>query len=178
MERAEARIKGIKISGECCLVRLQAAAPMSDLPPRFCHIMAGRRINLPFISMVHRAGGSRVACCVDAAQQAEVQQALDAHPTVKAHVSYTPGIGLLTLFPHRSSLTLLGLSLRALAGADIRVLELASSIGALTYVLDHSKLDQAADVLKSCFGLAENHAPFRADFVVTQATRARPGIGE
>lgn len=178
MKTAEVRIKGIKISGECCLVRLQAAAPMSGLLPRFCRIMAGRRINLPFITTMHRAGVSRVTCCVDAAQQAQVQQALDAHSTVKAHVSYTPGIGLLTLFPHRSSLTLLGLSLRALAGAGIRVLELASSIGALTYVLDHSKLDQAADVLKSCFRLVGNHAPFKADFVVTQTTRPRPGIGE
>jgi aspartokinase len=178
LKRAEVRIKGIKISGECCLVRLQAAAPMIGVLPRFCRIMAGSRINLPFITTVQRAGGSRVTCCVDAAQQAQVEQALHAHKTVKAHVSYTQGIGLLTLFPHRSSLTLLGLSLRALAGADIRVLELASSIGALTYVLDHSKLDQAADVLKSCFGLAGNHAPFRADFVVTQATRAKRGIGE
>jgi hypothetical protein len=128
--------------------------------------------------MVHRAKANRVTCCVDATQQAAVQQALDAHPTVKAHVSYTPGIGLLTLFPHRSSLTLFGLSLRALAGADIRVLELASSIGALTYVLDHSKLDQAAEVLKSYFKLEGNHTPFRADFVVSQSTRPRPGIGE
>ena len=178
MKTAEIRIKGIKISGECCLIRLQAAAPMSALLPHFCRIMAGRGINLPFITTVHRTGVSRVTCCVDAAQQAQVQQALHAHRTVKAHVSYTPGIGLLTLFPHQSSLTLLGLSLRALAGAGIRVLELASSIGALTYVLDHSKLDQAAAVLKSCFGLAGNHAPFRADFVVTQATRVKRGIGE
>jgi aspartokinase len=178
LETAEIRINGIKISGECCLVKLQATARMSDLLPRFCHIMASSRINLPIITTVHRAGVNRVTCCVNAAQQAEVQEALNAHPTVKAHVSYTPGIGLLTLFPHRSSLTLFGLSLRALAGADIRVLELASSIGALTYVLDHSKLEQAAEVLKSCFKLVGSHAPFRADFVVSQATQTRPGIGE
>jgi hypothetical protein len=72
------------------------------------------------------------------------------------------------------SLTLFGFSLRALFRQNIRVLGLASSIGALTYVLDYPKLELAADVLKSCFKLQENHSPFRAEFIVSQTARPRP----
>lgn len=167
-------IKGLKISGELCLIRLRSATPAMGLLSAFCTIMADSRINIPFISTAHQAGGLRAACCVEAIQETMIKRLMDAEPTMNAHVSYTAGVGLLTLFPHQSSLTLFGFSLRALFRQNIRVLGLASSIGALTYVLDYPKLELAADVLKSCFKLQENHSPFRAEFIVSQTARPRP----
>jgi aspartokinase len=172
------RIKGLKISAELSLVRLRQTPPSKRLLPAFCHILAANQINMPFLSTVSRAEGIQVTCCVDASHHALVKQLVDADPLLPGHVSYTPGVGLLTLYPHQSSLKFLGLSLSALTRTDLRVFALGSSIGALTYVLDYARMDKAATVLQSFFKLDENHAPFRAEFVVAQGTQVRSGDPE
>jgi uncharacterized protein with ACT and thioredoxin-like domain len=82
-------IKGLKISGELCLIRLHSATPAVGLLSAFCTIMADSRINLPFISTALQAGGLRAACCVEAIQETMIKRLMDAEPTMNAHVSYT-----------------------------------------------------------------------------------------
>jgi len=171
----EIQIKGLKISEALCLVRLHSATSAINWLPAFCSIMAGSQINLPYISTDHQASGIQAACCVGAKHQRLIKKLVDADPMMKEHVSYIPGVGLLTLFPHQSSLKLFGMSLRILSRANFRVLGMASSIGALSYVLDYSQMDVAAELLKSCLKLDGNHSPFRAEFVVCQGTQSRPG---
>lgn len=171
----EIQIKGLKISGALCLVRLHNSTSAINWLPAFCSAMAGSQINLPFISTDRQASGIQAACCVDAKHQMLTKKLVDADPVMKAHVSYIPDVGLMTLFPHQSSLKLFGMSLRTLSRENFRVLAMASSISALTYVLDYSQLDAAAELLKSCFKLEGNHSPFRAAFVVCQGTQHRPG---
>ena len=171
-------IKGLKISGELCLVRLHEESRDSGLLPAFCRHLAGSQINIPFLSTESVAGGIHTTCCVDAAHQALLKRLLSVEPLLQKRAEYIAGVGLLTLFPHQSSLKLFGRSLRALAHADLRVFALASSIGALTYVLDYARLDKAAAVMQSCFELTGNHAPFRAEFTVAQGTQRRPGRAE
>ncbi len=175
---AKVNIKGLKISGELCLVRLRAASRDSSLLPVFCSTLAGSQLNMPFLSAEYRAGGIQAAGCVDVAHQASLKRLLDTEPLLRKHVEYIPGVGLLTLFPHQSSLKLFGLSLRALAQANLPVFAMASSIGALTYVLDHDRIDEAAAVLQARFKLSGNHAPLRVEFVVSQGTQSRPGNSE
>jgi hypothetical protein len=52
---------------------------------------------------------------------------------------------------------------------------MASSIGALTYVVEYARIDQAAAILAERFNLYGNHAPYRAAFTVSQDARQRPG---
>ncbi len=177
-ETAKIRIKGLKISGELCLVRLRKQHPVNGLLPAFCGLLAGSQINMPFLATENRTAGIQAAGCVEAAHLALVKRLIDADPALSEHVNYTPGVGLLTLFPHQSSLKMFGLSLRTLVKAQLRIFTLASSIGALTYVLDYARMDKAAAVLQKRFKLADNHAPFRAEFVVSQGTRSRSGPPE
>jgi aspartokinase len=172
------RIKGLKISGALYLVRLHNSTSAIARLSAFCSIMAGSRINLPFISTDQQADGGQAVCCVDAKHQMLIKKLVDADPMVKKHVSYVPDVGMLTLFPHQSSLKLFAMSLRTLSRENIRVLAMASSIGALTYVLDYVQLETAAELLKSCFKLDGNHAPFKAEFVVCQTTQSRHGRPE
>lgn len=172
------QINGLKISAELCLIRLHHCTRDIHRLPAFCGIMAGSRINLPFISTAHQANGIQAACCVDARHQALTRQLVDADPMMNGHVSYIPHVGSLTLFPHQSSLKLFGMSLRVLSRENFQVLEMASSIGALTYVLDYARLDAAAELLRSCFNLDVNHSPFRSEFVVCQGTQLKPGTPE
>jgi len=168
-------INGLKMSEELCLVRLRAASRGSSLMPAFCNLLAGSQVNIPFLSAEYQAGGIQTICCVDAAHQPLLEKLLNAAPMLQERVEYTAGVGLLTLFPHQSRLKLFGLSLRALAQADLRIFATASSVGALTYVLDYARLDQAAAAIKACCKLSRNHAPISAEFAIAQGTRRRPG---
>ena len=156
-------INGLKISGELCLVRLYEDSRGSGLLPAFCSLLAGSQINMLFLSTESDAGGTRTTCCVDAAHEALLKSVLRAEPILQERAEFTAGVGLLTLFPHRSRLTLFGRSLRALAQAGLRVFAVASSVGTLTYVLEYAQLDKAADVMQACFEFAGNHSPFKAD---------------
>ncbi|MCP3951521.1 MAG: hypothetical protein GY697_04795 [Desulfobacterales bacterium] len=172
------RIKGLKISGELCLVILREDSPGNGLLPAFCSILAGSQINIPFLSAEYHAGGIQANCCVDAAHRTLLKRLLSAEPVLQKRAEYKSGVGLLTLFPHQSNLKLFGLSLRTLSKANLRVFAMASSIGALTYVLDYARLDKAASVLQTRFELTGNHAPFKAEFTVSQGTQRRPGRKE
>ena len=167
-------INGLKISGELCLVRLRTESWGSGLLPAFCRLLADRQMNIPFLSTESHAGGIQAICCVDAAHQTLLKRLLSDDPELKERAAFTAGVGLLTLFPHRSRLTLFGQSLRALTQANLRIFATASSIGTLTYVLDYVRLDTAVAVMQTCFDLARNHAPFKAEFTVAQGTIRRP----
>jgi hypothetical protein len=172
---AKLSIDGLKISGELYLVRLRAESWGSGLLPAFCRLLAGSQLNIPFLATESRAGGIQAACCVDAAHQTVLKRLLNAEPQLQARAEYTAGVGLLTLFPHQSRLMLFGRSLRALTQADLRIFAMASSVGALTYVLDYARLDKAAAIMQAYFGLDEKHAPLKAEFAITQGTTRRPG---
>jgi len=174
----EIQIKGLKISRELCLIRLYFSTQDIHRLPAFCGLMARSRINLPFISTAHQANGFQAACCADARHQPLIRQLVDADSTLSGQVSYIPHVGSLTLYPHQSSLKLFGMSLRVLTRENFQVLEMASSIGALTYVLDYAQLDAAAELLGACFNLVGNHSPFRSETVVCPATQRKPGTAE
>jgi len=169
------RIKGLKISEELCLVRLSGKAPADRLLKAFCGLLADGRINTPFMTTACRPGGLQVDCCVAAADQAGLERRASVEPALSACLSFRPGVGLLTLFPHRASLEVLGRLQAVLAENRIPVFGLASSIGALTCALAYDCLDAAAAAVQTCFELEDNHAPFRAEFTVSQATRRHPG---
>ena len=169
-------INGLKISGELCLVRLYEDSRDSGLLPAFCSLLAGSQINMLFLSTESDAGGTRTTCCVDAAHEALLKSVLRAEPMLQERAEFTAGAGLLTLFPHRSRLTLFGRSLRALTQADLRVFAVASSVGTLTYVLEYAQLDKAAEVMQACFEFAGNHAPFKADLLLRREPCGGPEI--
>jgi len=168
-------IKGLKISEELCLVRLRKTAPADRLVPAFCGLLSGSRINMPFMTTAFKEGRMQAACCVAAADRVSLKRLIDSDPKLSPMVVFTREVGLLTIYPHHSSLELFGHSLRALFKAGLQVHAMASSIGALTYVLDYRQLEKAAAVIEIRFDLGDNHAPFRAEFVVAQGTQSRPG---
>jgi len=170
-------INGLKISGALCLVRLYEDSRGSGLLPAFCRLLAGSRINMLFLSTESDAGGTCTTCCVDAAHAALLKNVLATEPVLQERAEFTAGVGLLTLFPHRSRLTLFGRSLRALTQAGLRVFAVASSVGTLTYVLEHAQLDKAAAVMQACFEFVGNHAPFKADLRLRREPCGGPEAG-
>lgn len=136
---------------------------------RTCSILALNRINLPFISAICGSGRSQASCCVGVEEQARVKALLEEDPELTGYVDIVPSVGLLSVFPHQSSLRILGLSLHALGKAGLTVHGLTSSLAPLTFVLDHAVLDEAAAALEVFLELPPNQRPIRTHFHVTQS---------
>ncbi len=172
------RIDGIKLSGELALVHL-ANHPR----PQFalscgCGIMASNRINMPFVSATCPGGRSRASWCVEMEEHARAKALLDGNPDLEGYAAVTPSVGLVSLFPHRSSLQVLGRALQALAGAGIPVHGLTSSLAPVTFVTDHALLEAAAAALETVFELPPNQRPIRDHFPVAQSPVRRGEIPE
>jgi hypothetical protein len=66
-------------------------------------------------------------------------------------VEFSGSVDLVSVFPHQFNLKALGLSLIALGKAKIPTHGFSSSLSALTFIIDHADLDQAASVLQGSF---------------------------
>jgi aspartokinase len=171
MERI--RIEGIKLSEAFALVNLANHPRPQDALARTCGIMASNRINMPFISATCLGGRARASCCVAVEVGDQVKTLLEGDPDLRGFVEIVPSVGLLSVFPHQSSLKILGCSLSALGDAGLTVYGLASSLAPLTFVLDHAVLDEAAAALEDHLELPPNQGPIRAHVRVTQSTIRR-----
>jgi len=163
------RIEGIKLSGELALVNVASHPRPQFALFRLCKILASNRINIPFISAMCRSGRSRSSCCVDMEDFGRARAFIGEDPDLAGHIEFIPAVGLLSVFPHRFRLQILGLSLHALGKAGLSVHGLTSSLAPLTFVLDYAVLDAAAAALEGIFHMPPNQRPIRNHFHVTQS---------
>ncbi len=167
------RIEGIKLSGELALVSLAGHPRPQQALARACRIVASNRINVPFISATCWGEDARTACCVEIQDAHRVETLLARDPDLDGRVEVLPSVGLVSVFPHQSSLRILGLSLRALGEAGLSVHGVTSSLAPLTFLMDHADLDEAAAALEGVLELPLNQRPFRAHVPVTQSALRR-----
>jgi aspartokinase len=163
------RIDGIKISGELALVNLAGHPRCRYALFRACGILASHRINMPFVSAICSGDRSRASLCVEAEECALVKALLEHDPDLEGHIDFISSVGLLSVFPHRFSLRVLGLSLNALGRAGLAVHGLTSSLAPLTFVMDHDTLDEAAAALQTVLELPPGQKPIRTHFQVRQS---------
>lgn len=155
--------------GDLALVNLANHPHPQHALTRACRIVASNRINMPFISATCCGDRAQAAFCIGIGEHALVKVFLDQDPGLSGYVEIVPSVGLLSVFPHQSSLRILGLSLHALGGAGLAVHALTSSLAPLTFVMDNEALDYAAAALEGVFELPSNQRPFRAKVQVTQS---------
>lgn len=150
------RLKGINISSELVLMNI---VDIEDLFVSFLpllHAIKKNRINSPFLSTVFSdTGKSCVSACFTREDILKVQELIQNNDSLKAGMDIIHGVGLLSVYPHRSSLPFLGISLSALSNAGLPVLGMSSSISSLIFVLQYSHLGKAVDSLKGCFSSTE-----------------------
>ncbi len=166
-------ISGLKLSEPLVAVWLQAQAPQSDPMAALCDLLACNHINIAYMTSAGFMDARPMLVCIDAGDQTQAEALVTCDQVLSSVVRFGEPAGLLTFFPHHASLTLLGLTLQIFSENGIRLLGLASSISALTFVLDLHRLDDAAQALLGRFELPPNAAPLRADFIVRQTPEKR-----
>ncbi|MBR9981456.1 MAG: hypothetical protein KFF50_10555 [Desulfatitalea sp.] len=169
----EIAISGIKISPPALALQLRTDSATSDLTPRLCRLLTIARVNIAFMTAIGQAPHTYTLCCIDPDQREKVTHMVDQDAQLKASITYGSVLGLLTLYPHRGSLQLLGLAVQALSDAGIAIYGLASSIAALTVAIDFSRLEEAAALLAERFDLPRNPPPVQPGITVRQEKRIR-----
>lgn len=164
-------ISGLKLSEPLVAVWLQAPVQQPDPMAGLCDLLSRNHINIAYMTSAGFMDDRPILVCIDARDQTQAHALVAGEKALASMTRFGEPVGLLTFYPHHASLTLLGLSLQLLSENGIQVLGVASSISALTFVVDLDRLDDAAHTLLTVFELPPNAAPLRADFIVRQTPR-------
>lgn len=159
---------GMKFSEELALAVLSDDTPPRGVEVDVLRALAGRQINMFYLSLSRSAGRTRVCLCVAPDRiQAVEQLAAKGLWTFRSVRS----VGLLTFYPHERRIEALMGALQVFAGSGLPVFGVASTLSALTFVTAFEALDRASERLGRVFQLPENHAPFKPEFRVKPVAR-------
>lgn len=168
MERlGKISVGGIKLSPELAQFDVKWGSATATLGP-LLHGLAEEKINLAYLSISADQVPARASFCVAKADAHRVKKQIDRETALRENTTINAPIGALTVFPHKSSLTLLGHLVTTLITADCPVYGIASSISALTLTTDYNLVDHALKALESILDLPPHHMPYRQEFQVKQ----------
>ncbi len=146
-------MEGMKVSGDLVRVDVVDASRTEGLLRGFLKALTENRISMSLFIGGEGPEGPQFTCCVAALDEEKVRSLTEPIPDLKACVEFSAPVDLLSVFPHRFNLKALGLSLMALGKAQISFHGFCSSLSALTFITDHTDLEQASAVLQKSFNL-------------------------
>jgi len=164
-------VGGIKLSNELVQVVFLNRSFSENFRPLFIQTLANHQVNIPFLSVSCISEKTRGSCCVAAEDIFQVKKLVARDSELKGNVEFLSDVGALSIFPHRSTLKLLGLIFNAFGNARLPIHGMASSISALTFITGYSYLDKAVETLLTFLELPERHAPMKPEIRIIQQKR-------
>ncbi len=164
-------IKGLKLSDELALLHLEMSGDILDPLAEVCRLLGDNHINILFMSSATQAHQKHGICCIESDQTSLAQELISKNSNLVTAASVKSGVGLVTLFPHQSSLKMVGVVLEKLSEHVIPIYGLASSIAAITVVTDFHYLDSAAQVLGRSLHLPHDATPVRSGIKIKPKDR-------
>lgn len=156
-------ISGIKLSGK--LVQLNSVDRNSFDPTvlSLLQILRENKINMPFVSTVVSGGNLLFTCCISFSDMHFVEERVASSDILARRISFVRDVGLVSIFPHRSSFKLLKIALDALNDAGIPLLGMASSVSSLTFVIKHGMFTKATTAMMTYLALPDGYTPMAPD---------------
>jgi len=164
-------INGLKLSEPLALIQVHAPHATFGLLSPFCRLLAQHQVNITFITTSAAIDSQPVVCCIEAKDQSVVEALTEQHERLRGYVHFCGRVGVVTFYPHHANFKFMGLALQVFSRNGIKVHALASSISALSFVVDFDRLEEAGRLLVESFQLPENASPLRTDFKVRQERR-------
>ena len=152
-------IGGIKLSDLLVLLSGPVQSDTSPWEPALIRALAVQRISMPLLTLTGEGLGARLICCVAERHRRPLADLLHTDPLLAGVTVHPEPVGLVSLFPHRNRMALLGRALCALGEANLPVYGMSSSVASLVFIIDHSRLNQALAALLAHLRLPANHTP-------------------
>jgi aspartokinase len=162
------KIEGIKLSNELIAITFRNIADSENLISHVCQLLARNQINMPFLSLIRTGKENQLSCCFSAQEKDRVTDIIHSESRISATAEFIHAVGLLSIFPHQSSMNILGLSLRAIGKARLPIYGLASSLSALTFVMDYSRLNTAVASLREYMDIPSDQISLQPEIRVRQ----------
>lgn len=157
------KIGGIKLSSKLIQLSLLNQDNFGSSISLLFKILNENQINMPFISTSTCGEISQAYCCVSFEDEKRIKDIVGTIEGLDKQIQFINEVGMLSVFPHGSSLKILSLLLYALGNARIPIFGITSSISTLTIITDYDKLEKAVTSLSNYFDLPAGHSPFKSD---------------
>jgi len=119
--------------------------------------LAEHRINIEFINQIpHKNGSIDVILCVDKKDVQSTHAILEEIKTTLCVEEISPlgEVGILSLFPHREHAAISGIIMHTLSDAHIPLFAMASSLSAISCVIQEEQILEALSLLSRKFALS------------------------
>ncbi len=171
MERL--KIGGLKLSFALCQFELRAPDPPQKILSTISSALSTEKINIEFLThSSNKDGTCCLSLCVGEDNFASTAAIIHGRDRLPLHcdVKAREQVGMLTIFPYRSPLAILGVILAEWKGNSMPVYGVATSLSAISVLTDFSAMDKAVEIIQSSFQLPSNHAPLRPELHYYQGT--------
>jgi aspartokinase len=150
MVSAKISLKRLKRSDPMVGISIHQAIPTLHARDALCRIFANHGLNLTFISTQQNHQKETFFCCLNAGDHDAASQLLDkTNSHIDLRYRIIPSVTLLSVFPHQSDIFLVVQLLQTLWASQIRVHAVASSIAALTLVVDTNGIEAVVEALQT-----------------------------
>lgn len=154
------RMNGLRLSNPLVYVRQSLAGRVRDPQTHLYRWLAEEEINIEFLNLTLSGEVPHIAGCVDADSADRVSAILNPC-TGDTGIESSRNFGMLSIYPHKYSLDILGRVLEIFGRANHRFFQMASSGSTLTFVVDFRDQEKIATSLVREIDLPETHTPFR-----------------
>lgn len=154
------RLGGIKLSGELVQVDFHESKISAEKFIGLLSKIAEAEITIPHLHQRRSGKLLQSTLCLTTEDFLQVQKVL---VSLLQNGSFTvlPGVGSITLFPHRFELGLFTRVIHALANNNIPLYGISTSVSALVIQTDYTLLEKGVEAIMQVCELPENHTPLR-----------------
>jgi aspartokinase len=164
-------INGLKLNGPFVALWIAASELKASTLAALYRLLAGNCVNIAYMTAGNAMADEPALCCIDRTEVAKLTALIDNDSQLRDRIRVGSDVGLLTLYPHRSSLKVLGSALQLLGEHEIVIYGMATSISALSFVVAFKQLETAGTILSRGLRLPDGATPIRDTIKIRQEQR-------
>jgi aspartokinase len=170
MERM--KIGGLKLSFALGQFELTGPDPPQKILSTISKVLSAEKINIEFLTYSSsQSNGCHISLCVSEENFLPVSKILQKNDCLPLNwdVISREMVGMVTIFPYQSALSLLGIILVTWRENYIPIYGVATSLSAISVLTDFLAIDKVVEVIQGSFQLPDNHAPLKPEFHYDQS---------
>jgi len=174
------KLGGMKQSLELCQFDLRGQDSPERIVPRVSKLLASQKINIAFLTYNKLNNESHQLTILlnqcDFTRSSELLNTKGTLPRGWAMQS-RKHVGILTVYPHRNPLKILGCVMVLWAAQSIPIYGIATSLSAISFITDYQAIDKGIEVIQNSFQLPDDHAPIKPELIYYQSDEVKRGKG-
>jgi aspartokinase len=174
------KLGGMKQSLELCQFDLRGPESPDRIVPRVSKLLASQKINIAFLTFNQLNNGfHQLTICPHQHDFTRTSGILNTKGTLPSSwaIQSREHVGILTVYPHRSPIKILGWVMVSWAVQSIPIYGIATSLSAISFITDYHTIDKGIEVIQRSFQLPDDHAPIKPELIYYQSDEVKKRKG-